>query len=579
MKEKQLRTVVGNLRRMIGSNPATRITDAQLLERFLAQRDELAFEMLVWRHGSMVLNVCRRVLRDTHEAEDAFQATFLIFVRKLGSIGKRQAVGSWLFKVAYRVALRARERQAVRAQTSLPDHDNLAGNMAIDDPAQRALWNDLRLLLDEEVNRLPEKYRTPFVLFYLEGMAYPDVAEELGCPKGTVSSRLTTAKGLLRKRLLRRGVGLSAMLLSAVLAKTASAALTNRLTNSTMQTLRMIANGILTPGASARAVSLAEGVLKTMMMTKMKLAAVVLLAAGVLGFGMSVAVQHAVQGAPPASADGPDFSPSAFEPPPVAVKAADPNKEPYGIVIGSPTPYVPGPEKPAAPKGKAPPQNFVDWRLLDTGEATPAKAEEGLAARLLKIEERLAKLEAQMTLLQAKPGDQTTRLWDPNTGRPVEANPGWGKQPTADLKISTVEKLQTIDINKFTLPIRMDQDKAAAISTAELYLSADRGKNWKLAAKLNEKGDAFDVTVPHDGEFWFKVHVIYKFGPTPAPEFYPTTTPDLKVLVHTKNATGDDADALLTDLEAELQAIQKRIADLKAKQQEKPGKKAGSPER
>src|SRR3984957_4446675 len=108
MNEKQLRTVVGNLRRVIGSDTVDRVSAGPLLERFLPRRDEIAFEMLVWRHGSMVLNVCRRVLRDAHEAEDAFQATFLVFSRKLGSIGKGESVGSWLYKVAYRVALRAR---------------------------------------------------------------------------------------------------------------------------------------------------------------------------------------------------------------------------------------------------------------------------------------------------------------------------------------------------------------------------------------------------------------------------------------------------------------------------------------
>src|ERR1700676_1252897 len=141
MNEKQLRTVVGNLRRVIRPNPVGRVSDTQLLERFLSVRDELAFEMLVWRHGSMVLNVCRRVLRDNHAAEDAFQATFLIFVRKLGSIGKSAAGGSWLYTVAFRVARRARQRDATRRTDLLPD--DVPSSPAFDDPAQRALWHDL----------------------------------------------------------------------------------------------------------------------------------------------------------------------------------------------------------------------------------------------------------------------------------------------------------------------------------------------------------------------------------------------------------------------------------------------------
>src|SRR5439155_19785925 len=138
--------------------------DADLLERFVGQRDEAAFEVLLWRHGPKVLGVCRRVLRHEQDAEDAFQATFLILARKARSIGKRQAVGSWLYRVAYRVALRARQVAATRTARQTTDMDALADKLCADAP-----WGEVRRVIDEEVNRLPAKYRTPFILCYLDG--------------------------------------------------------------------------------------------------------------------------------------------------------------------------------------------------------------------------------------------------------------------------------------------------------------------------------------------------------------------------------------------------------------------------
>src|SRR5262245_60180817 len=137
--------------------------DAQLLERFVHKRDETAFEVLVWRHAAMVVGVCQRVLRHQQDVEDAFQATFLTLVRKAASVGKRESVGSWLYKVAYRVALRARARGARQAT-----HERLEGDVLGGEPAPDHTWLDLRPVLDEEINRLPEKYRAPVVLCYFE---------------------------------------------------------------------------------------------------------------------------------------------------------------------------------------------------------------------------------------------------------------------------------------------------------------------------------------------------------------------------------------------------------------------------
>jgi RNA polymerase sigma factor (sigma-70 family) len=183
------------------------LTDAQLLNRFLSKRDEAAFELLVWRHGPMVLRVCRRILRDAHAAEDAFQATFLTLACKAGSIGKQEAVSSWLYKVAYRVALRAQAGASRRITLERPLVDCLAG--ASTEPSDEAAWRELGPLLDAEVRRLPEKYRAAFILCYLEGKTNEEAAKELGCPKGTILSRLARARERLRKRLNQRGLAMS----------------------------------------------------------------------------------------------------------------------------------------------------------------------------------------------------------------------------------------------------------------------------------------------------------------------------------------------------------------------------------
>src|SRR5437870_178675 len=187
MTDGPLRRLLGVVRRVAapdGGPPS----DQQLLERFAAAGDEAAFELLVWRHGTMVLGVCRRVLRDVHAAEDAFQATFLTLVRKAGSISKREAVGSWLYKVAYRIALRAQTQAATRALRE-KTLEELPDVTAPGDVAETVAQQEMHSALEEEVQRLPEKYRTPVILCYLEGRAYEEAAQQLGWPKGTVATR------------------------------------------------------------------------------------------------------------------------------------------------------------------------------------------------------------------------------------------------------------------------------------------------------------------------------------------------------------------------------------------------------
>jgi RNA polymerase sigma factor (sigma-70 family) len=262
-------TILQHLRRMAGASGADALTDAHLVGRWLARRDEAAFELLVWRHGPMVLDLCRRVLRHEHDVEDAFQATFLVLVRKAASIGKADSVGSWLYKVAYRVALEVK----ATAARALPVEDRPA-------PAdEEMLWHDLRPVLDDEVNRLPEKYRAPFVLCYLQGKTNEEAARELRCPKGTVCSRLAWARRRLRARLTRRGLAPSAALSGALLAQAArAAALPPGLAVATRQAAVSFAAGTL----SARTSVLAEAVLVTSGATPLRAGVIFMTAVGLV---------------------------------------------------------------------------------------------------------------------------------------------------------------------------------------------------------------------------------------------------------------------------------------------------------
>ncbi len=186
--------------------------DAELIERFVAARDGAAFATLVERHGPLVLGVCRRVLGHHHDAEDAFQSTFLALARKAPRIRRRDALAGWLYRVAFRLAVRLRlsaerRRRAERQPPARPQP-----------PADPVAWDDLRLALDEEFGRLPEKYRVPLLLCGLAGRTRDQAARQLGWTLGTLKMQLERGRQLLRTRLARRGLTVSAVLLATFLA-------------------------------------------------------------------------------------------------------------------------------------------------------------------------------------------------------------------------------------------------------------------------------------------------------------------------------------------------------------------------
>jgi RNA polymerase sigma factor (sigma-70 family) len=257
------------------------LPDADLVSRFVARRDAAAFSALVGRYGPLVLGLCRRLVRREQDAEDAFQATFLVLVRKAGSIGKHESVGSWLYGVAYRVALKANTAAARRRARETPLRD-----IAAPEAGCGATENDLGAVLDAEVNRLPPKHRRAVVLCYLQGCSAQEAARVLGCARGTILSRLARARERLRGRLVRRGLILTASAVAVALMRNrAEAAVPGPLAESTVQA---VTGNAATAGlASAQAVALAKGVVNTMWLIKLTKVGALLL---VVALGGAVAL-------------------------------------------------------------------------------------------------------------------------------------------------------------------------------------------------------------------------------------------------------------------------------------------------
>jgi RNA polymerase sigma factor (sigma-70 family) len=294
MATSQLRRVVQTLRRTTLPEGED-LTDGQLLECYVRGREEAAFAALVDRHGPMVWHVCLRVLGRHQDAEDAFQATFLVLVRKAVSVVPREMVANWLYGVAHQTALKARATTARRRTRE----KQVA---AMPEPAfEQELWDDLQPLLDQELRSLPDKYRAVLVLCDLEGKTRKEAARHLHVPEGTVASRLATARGMLAKRMARHGLAVSGTTLAALLSPGETAAsVPASVASSTIKAATLFAAGeAATRGVlSDRAVALAEGVLKTMLLTKLKITATVLVALAVLGAGAAALTQQLLAATP-----------------------------------------------------------------------------------------------------------------------------------------------------------------------------------------------------------------------------------------------------------------------------------------
>ncbi len=299
----------GDISALLGVPINREVSDRQLLERFIAERDQAAFGDLVRRYARVVWGVCWRSLGREQDAEDAFQAVFILLARKAASIRQGEAVGSWLYGVAYRTALKARHLAARRTEIE----KQAKPAQSEESPPTVAAWRELQRHLDEELQGLAEKYRAPFVLCCLEGMSRAEAARELGWKEGTISSRLAQARTLLQSRLARRGVTLSAILTAATLTQNmASAAAPAALAQTAAQAAFTAQAGSLAPAATA----LADSVLTTLAVGKLKLAVVALTSLIVLG-GTLLAAFTALQAEPKAKKL--DGGAETFLPPPTPI--------------------------------------------------------------------------------------------------------------------------------------------------------------------------------------------------------------------------------------------------------------------
>ena len=313
-------TTLRDLGRLFGEGTLAGLDEGQLLDRFADRRDEAAFRILLARHGPMVLATCRRMLRDEHDAEDAFQATFLVLARKAGSLRCDDRLGGWLHGVAFRVASRSRSQSARRRTV-----ETSGGLEQVPDPVKDGPGAELV----EEVHRLPESYRLPIVLCYLEGLTHEEAARQLRWPIGTVKGRLSRARDLLRSRLTRRGLAISAGLLSSNLARGASAAFPSHLSESTIRAATLVAAGeaIGAGTVPATVAALYQGVLNAMFLTKLKIGgAAIVVTVALIATGEGVRAQFGGTGKAIAPKSSPRPEPAPDDPAAGVVSALRANR-------------------------------------------------------------------------------------------------------------------------------------------------------------------------------------------------------------------------------------------------------------
>ncbi len=301
-------TVLEHVRRVAAAQAGSGQTDSQLLHEFAARRDGAAFAALVGRHGPMVLGVCRHLLRHQQDAEDVFQATFLALARNPTSVRKQESLASWLHGVAYRMAMSAR-RAAARRRA----REGRAKRVPPPNPSWELAWREVQAILDEELQRLPEKYRAPFLLCRVEGESRAEAARRLGVKEGTLSSRLDEARKRLRERLRRRGVTLSAVLVATALAdRPGAATVPAPLVAATVKAALQLraCQTVADAAISDRVAGLVEGARKTMLLTKLRTAALLVLA------GVIVSVSGVALLSPRESAARPEPPPGQVTAPP-----------------------------------------------------------------------------------------------------------------------------------------------------------------------------------------------------------------------------------------------------------------------
>jgi RNA polymerase sigma factor (sigma-70 family) len=419
MTPRGLETALQRVCRLVRARDGEHASDGQLLLRFRLDHDQGAFEDLLGRHGPMVLAVCRRLLRNAADAEDAFQATFLVLVRKAGSIRKQESVGSWLYGVAYRTARRARA-VAERRGACEPARGDLSQVPARPEAAR----DDVRAVLDEELGRLPERLRAPLVLCYLEGKTNEEAAALLRWPVGTVKGRLYRARDMLRGRLARRGLALSAAAVAAALAAgQAPAAVPPALALSAFHAALPTAAAGTVP---ANVATLAQGVLNDMSLAKTICGAALLLTVALAGAGLGWGAyqSRAAQDAPAAGApEGRPFVPAdAFGdplPPGVVARMGTARLRHGGRVTSLAF---------SSSEGNALLVSAGEDGTIRVWEPATGKAVRRLTGHEAGDTISLALASDNKTLASAGRADPTVRLWDVTTGKALGT---LGERPAA----------------------------------------------------------------------------------------------------------------------------------------------------
>jgi RNA polymerase sigma factor (sigma-70 family) len=434
------RRLLGHLRRHV--SPPAELTDRQLLQRFTTRQDESAFEALLQRHGPLVWGVCYRVLRNTPDAEDAFQAAFLVLVQKAGSIRKQTSLASWLYGVAYRLTLKARERANRRALRESRAAALPRGEPAAADP-------ELRAVLDEELGRLPDKYRAPLVLCYYEGKTNEQAAQALGWPTGSISKRLARARALLRQRLASRGVTAPAALAGAALAGAGEAAPPLGLLRLTSAAALAAVKG---HGGTAPAVALAQGVLREMSLARVKALAAASLLLGVLLTGLTLAhaawASRAPAADPPRQAEREDGAPGPSAARPVLADRLGDPLPPGAIGRLGTTRLRHGPMVQAvafAPDGKtlASPGLRKDNAVILWDAATGKEVRRFIGHNEYPVSIAIA---PNGKTLAAGAQDGSVRVWDVATGKELQrfTNRGWHLAYSPDSKLLAVGEVKSI---------------------------------------------------------------------------------------------------------------------------------------
>jgi RNA polymerase sigma factor (sigma-70 family) len=457
----QTKSALGKLRQALQTPGG--LTDGQLLERFASARDEAAFEALVRRHAPMVLGVCQRVTDNVQDAEDAFQATFLVLVRKAGSLRDREAVGCWLHGVARRTALEARAR-TLRRQT----RERQVECMPHPAVEQQLPDLELRQLLDQELDRLPEKYRQAIVLCDLEGRSRKEVATQLGIPEGTLSSRLAAGRKRLADRLVKRGLAVCATSLASALASQASASVPAKLVMSAIRTALSV---VCSPAAvvPASVAILTEGVMKSMFLAKMKSTTLAIIVACTIGFGVGAIAQTATPGSnPPAQAQQP-----APEEAPWTARVQ--HSDSFWVEVGAPYDKLAHFLLTRGPASEVSDEDFLRRVSLDLRGVPPT----ALELHLFKNDDDPAKREKLVQFLLQDPTAMKKLVDWMVRSRDVPGGVDWWVMPRVNVNLARPDELQKL-IDKLKQKTNLTPEEKNALDALQQLQQSLPPGTWSL---------------------------------------------------------------------------------------------------